>query len=571
VTTTAARTPPVSVHAPADRETARGPVARWSGWIVAFAALVSSVTILHATRETSFFLDEWWFAAHRRELSVHNLLLPHFGHLVALPVAAYQVMFEVFGLRSYVPYVVLLVLLHVTACVLLFTYLRRRAPAIYAVVATIVMLLLGRSWENLIWPFQIAYELSVVGGLASLLLLDRRDRRGDVGALVVLVASIASSGVGLVFACGAVLELAWRKDDWRRVWVPLVPIAMFGLWHLREAERSQGGLGNFTEIGPFVTTLAGDTGHALLGLGGGLGLVAISTLLVVAVARAAQTWPITGRLASCIAMPLGLWGLLIYARGGDELGNRYVYPSAVFVVLLGGELLASIPSRGRRRLGVIAPAMVILAGVVALAANLSAFGEGGAVRRAAATDRITAFSALEHSGARANREALVWWIYPDSPRVGEVLDAIESFEYPVLSADEIRTQPARARREADLLLFGALSNVDVPPDAVTGGAVTAAVPFNGSLTADGACRTFVADDAGGDVVLQADRMNIHLEVLGDEPVHTAMRSIGDEFIDLPPFRLEPGMAIDLSLASTGLAPWTLRFTTEGSIRACPIA
>ncbi|HEX5585916.1 MAG TPA: hypothetical protein VFZ17_01275, partial [Acidimicrobiia bacterium] len=277
--------------------------------------MLASSLIFHAARGTSFFLDEWWFIADRRDVSLDDFLRPHFGHLIAIPVAIYKVLFETFGLRSYTPYLVVLVSLHVLTCVLLFVYLRRRGPVVYALVATIAMLFIGHAWEDVIWPFQMTYLLSAATGVAALLLLDRRSRIGDLGAMVAIAASIAAGGVGLSFAGGALLELLWTRRDWRRLWIAGAPLALYALWYVKY-EVPQGSLDNVTRFDPFTTRLAGEASRSLLGTSVGLGQVVMVTLLVAVGVQVVRTWPISGRFANCIGMLLGYWALLTYARGG---------------------------------------------------------------------------------------------------------------------------------------------------------------------------------------------------------------------------------------------------------------
>src|SRR5436309_2893254 len=72
------------------------------------------VVLLHANRGQWFWGDEWAFLAHRRVALAgeHGLWAPHSEHWSTLPILIYRALFATVGLRTYVPYVVVLVLLH---------------------------------------------------------------------------------------------------------------------------------------------------------------------------------------------------------------------------------------------------------------------------------------------------------------------------------------------------------------------------------------------------------------------------------------------------------------------------
>ena len=156
------------------RPDAPGVLDRSANWIIGVAAVVAAATLLYVGRRSSFFWDEWWFIVRRRDGSLDDFFRPWNGHLIAIPVLIYKALFELVGLRHYLPYRVVLTAAHVGTCVLLFAYLRRRVTVVYALATTIVILFLGVAWEDLLWPFQITYIFSLAGGLGALYLLDRR-------------------------------------------------------------------------------------------------------------------------------------------------------------------------------------------------------------------------------------------------------------------------------------------------------------------------------------------------------------------------------------------------------------
>ena len=189
--------------------------------IFAAAAVCTIVWLLILDRGDSFFFDEWNFINLASTTGYwHNVLQPHNGHPSMIPYTIYEVLLRIVGLRHYGPYQAVLFLLDVGCGTLLFFLLRRKIHPIAAGALPALLMLLGPSWQDLLWPFQIGFLGSIAGGLGALVLIDRRTRRADIGACVCLLASIGCSGVALAFLAGLGVEFLWHRRDWRRLWIP---------------------------------------------------------------------------------------------------------------------------------------------------------------------------------------------------------------------------------------------------------------------------------------------------------------------------------------------------------------
>ena len=125
--------------------------------LVGLASVAATIVLLHVGRGLTFFYDEWSWILGRRTGTLDDFLANHNGHLNLVPVIVYKAMWAVFGLTNYAAFRVLDIALHVTTCVLLFVYVRRRTPHWFAVASTIVVLFLGYAYQDLLWPFQIQY------------------------------------------------------------------------------------------------------------------------------------------------------------------------------------------------------------------------------------------------------------------------------------------------------------------------------------------------------------------------------------------------------------------------------
>ena len=199
----------------------------------AVALAVAFVTFLTMGRRNWFFLDEWDFLADRSVTSVDDLTRPHNEHWSTLPIIVYRAMYWVFGLRSYVPYVLLVVVLHLTAATLLRVVMRRAGVHPWlATAAAGMFLFLGSGFQNIVWAFQIGFVGSLVCGLAHLILSDHDgefDRRDAIGLLFGL-AALMCSGVGVTMVATVGLAVLLRRG-WRMAALHTAPLgAAFLVW-----------------------------------------------------------------------------------------------------------------------------------------------------------------------------------------------------------------------------------------------------------------------------------------------------------------------------------------------------
>ena len=168
-------------------------------WIaLALLFALTAAALLHETRGTTLWFDEWQWAMDRRGTDAATFLDPHNGHLSLVPILLYKLLFAAGGLTDYAPYRVAIVIAHLVCVTLVFVYLRRRVGDVVGALGAVVILLLGPAWQNILWPFQIGSVTSLAAGLGALLALDARRRAGDVAACALVALSLASSGLGVI-------------------------------------------------------------------------------------------------------------------------------------------------------------------------------------------------------------------------------------------------------------------------------------------------------------------------------------------------------------------------------------
>src|SRR5438552_6921112 len=155
----------------------RAPVLTWA--LLAVLMIATAGALWHLGRGTTFFYDEWDFVTRRRAWALDSVLQAHNGHLNLASAMLFKGLFAFVGLRHYGVFRAMVIVSHLVCCGALFAYARRRVGDVAALAGASLLLVAGRAWEDLLWPFQTALILSVAAGIVTLHLLDRRTTRGD--------------------------------------------------------------------------------------------------------------------------------------------------------------------------------------------------------------------------------------------------------------------------------------------------------------------------------------------------------------------------------------------------------
>jgi len=339
-------------------------------WLFAAAVVVTGPLLLFHYGAYHWFLrDDWSFIADRDGFP--DLFEPHGGsHLVAVPRLIYLGLWEVFGITTYRPYQVLVVLTHlVTAVLLRIVMLRAGVRPWLALAAASLFLLVGPGAVNTVWAFQVGFNGSLAWGLGHLLLADhdgRFDRRDALGLACGLLA-ITSSGVGVSITVGVGLAVLLRRG-WKAALLHTAPLAvLYGAWSLLAGARTDGPFGR-----PPVDVLWSWTRSSAIGAFDGIGrfqLLAAVFVLVLVVGMVLTWGPGRDRdlraLCGRLSMPIGLAVAAIFfvvttgmvrAWSGPSFarGLRYVYLEAALLL----PLLAVSAEAVARRWRTLTPALV---------------------------------------------------------------------------------------------------------------------------------------------------------------------------------------------------------------------
>src|SRR5690348_682244 len=330
--------------------TAAGVRVPYARWIVLAAGAVVCATLLWFTRHFYWYFDEWTFIATSPDWTFRTYFQPHNEHPVMLLRLTYTLLLGTVGLRSYVPYMAVLLLAHLANVLLLFELVRRRAGEAIAMAAAFILLLLGGGWEDLLWAFQIGWLVSMAFGLAAMIALDSR-RPAIAAALLTL--SLTFAGTGLVFVVAAGVQLLLTPQRRRELLWFGAPGVALAVWY-----AAFGRFGEHPNPQPTAANLLIDPVYTVWGLSQGVaGVIGTSgwigyVLLAAAVVALAWRWRVRGLDPFTLGVAAGLVSFFLVAGatraqlGWQQSGaSRYVYVAAVLWIVLLADVARDLPWR----------------------------------------------------------------------------------------------------------------------------------------------------------------------------------------------------------------------------------
>jgi hypothetical protein len=547
------------------------------------AVLASGLLLYHLTRGSSFWGDDWAWITTRRANTVHNFLSPYDGHLSVLPLAIYRVMFAVFGIDSYAPYRLLVIVLSLVVGLLVFEYARHRVGSFVAMLVAALVLFVGPGWQDTMWTFQIGWELALGLGIGALIMLDRRTPAADIAACTLTFGSICSTSFGVAFAVGIAVDVALTRRRWRDAWIPGIPLALYAIWALHYHPTGI----NWSEITlvptNLVQTFAGGVA-GILGLSGATALDPIGTnltfgaplLVVLAIVsvRSVAGRRFSVRAGALLVVLIVFSALTTLGRAFETpLISRYIYPDCVLIALFAVEL-----ARGARP---TRPVQALLAGLalIAVISNVGVLRTGGAYLRQVGAGTIADVAAL-NLGRGTVPSGYIATQLPDYPFVaitaGSLFAAEDALGTPADSIEQLAHAPTGARTLADNELIGEHAIVlspGVSPAPAGGGAPGVGGAAGGSATRSGACAEFTPASAltpgatstvlltlaPGAVRVTAGPAPVTVAAQRFSPTPAALGTIGPD-----------RSAIVFVRRDAAPQPWQLQLESGAAVRACTL-
>jgi hypothetical protein len=316
------------------------------------------VLLIVINRNQWFQGDDWAPIADRWDLSdPQTLLAPHNEHWTTWTILVFRSLYALVGLRHYLPYMAVTVLLHLAiGHVLWRVAVRSGANRAVATAVTGVFLLSAAGAENLTWAFQMGFLGALWLGLEQVLLLDHSGRgwwRDGLAAFAGL-AALPWSGIGPVMVGTGGLVAFVRRGP-RRAALIVAPAALIALWWYRYFGRHAvhpGPVGTSPSslVAYVVRGLTATLGQAaaLPRLGGELLVLLAVVLMAGLLSRERRQWALAAALATGAVALFALTGFTRLATFGVESAatSRYLYIALALLlpaVTLALSVLARIP------------------------------------------------------------------------------------------------------------------------------------------------------------------------------------------------------------------------------------
>lgn len=540
-----------------------------AAWIALGALMAASATlVLYLGRGLTFFRDEWIFVLYRDGHEPVNFISSHAGHLMLWPVALYVFLFRTVGLDHYEVYRLAALPGFLACALLVYLLARRRIGDLAALAPAGILLFLGSSWMDILWPFQIGFTGAIAFGLGALLLLDRDDLWGDALACLCLLIAIGWSGAALPALPAVAAGLLVRRRFWRRLWVFGVPATVYLLWALKYGEQNVEYGENLRHAPNYALKMAGAGITGVTGLPAGLGpalAVVLGALVAIRLWQLRRSSPLAWEAAT---MTISLFGLTALARAQehDPTAVRYVYPSAVFLLLLAVGLA---PPRAPRRWATVA---ILALAALTIPSNIEGFDEGR--EDLVFTSNVTS---AELGALQLARNSVAPEYSPEMDQFWGVPSAAffaATDRYgssPADSPAEIADSPEYARRRADATSIAALRirlrgvaahhghSGPLPLDVRVG---SEASHEDGCVTLDGP-RGLAAEGT-------VPRTGLWIESTGNE-TSLGLRRFARSFHALPPRHLPPRSTQLLAIPADEerSRPWRFQVDSRsGSVTLC---
>ena len=334
MTTAAARARQIAGRASTDNGAA---------WAFRLGGSIGLLVVVIVSRNQWFIRDDWALVITRN--SVRNavgwrewLFAPQDGHWLTVPVLIYRAIHNVFGLGSYLPFLVPNLLAHLAAVLLVRVICRRCGVSAWTTtLVCLTLLVFGAGWENILFAVQISYNLSLVAFLAQVVLVDHDgppDRRDVVGAALAIV-GVMSSGFAPIFIGGIGLLLILRKRWWALAIAVIPQGLVYAWWYIFWESGSSSAVpsGSKALVPAFVAQGLGSTMRSLVTLPGVAGIALLGTIGI-------ALWRGSGWRAQSIL--LALWGtaaVMLLGIGYERVGlgvpfagsSRYQYMTAMLL------------------------------------------------------------------------------------------------------------------------------------------------------------------------------------------------------------------------------------------------
>lgn len=261
--------------------------------LLGFGVLFQGLLLLHLVRTSWFGVDTVNWLTTRGPIPSQDVGLfhPYAGHWSTAPLLVFRLLFHLFGMASYLPYVAGVILVHLANVIVLYALLRAVGARPWpALVAAWLVLFFGFGADAFMVDASMNHAMAVLLGLVACLVMVREpvDRRSHATAAGLSLVAVMSSGTGLVMLA-LVVGVIFVRHGWRRcLWVAGPAVVAFAFWLAlfgRSGGRADLGLDDVRLFPSFLWAgVSAATGRGL-GLGDLGGALVCFAFMVVVVGR----------------------------------------------------------------------------------------------------------------------------------------------------------------------------------------------------------------------------------------------------------------------------------------------
>jgi hypothetical protein len=543
------------------------------------AAATSGILLIVWQSHLTFLYDDWDPLLDRRAWSAHELLRPHFEHILLATTFVYKAIQATIGMESLLPYAVASTSVFLLSVALLFVYIRRRVGGWLALAGALPILFLGTGATDLLAPFQIFFFGAMACGLGALLAIEAEGSRGDLLACILLAVSFTFSELALPFVLGIAVAIALDRGPVRRAYVVAVPLLLYAVWY---AGWGHTGPSNLTfhnvanSLGYVLDGLASGVA-SLLGLTSGdvvnegLGRPLLLALGLIAALRIRSGPPVSRWFWVSLVILLSFWFLTAINATPLRLpyDSRYMYIGAVLFLLVAADL-----ADGVDRPALIVVVIALGVAVASVAGNLTALHHAYVTLKGGSAAERGGLTGLEIESDRADPALTLntgnaGFNYLGSIVAGPYLSAVREFGSPGYSESELANAREGARVAADLVMGTVLHPTlhPAPRRLPTTGSPPALVGPPGSLAGRrGGCIT-VRAAGGAPPVLALPPGAVYLKAPPREVVSLGLRRFATQSFPVSTGRLT-GSAVLTIPRDRSSRPWQLQLRATGMVTAC---
>jgi len=538
-------------------------------WLALAAGMaVAAGLILYLNRGTTFYVDEIAWLYETPGLGAGEVLDPHNGHLIAVTRLVFKAILETVG-TEYLAFRLLGVASLLLCVGLFYALVKRRIGALPALAPALALLFLGSASQHVLIPIGFTPLFSIAAGLAALLVLERDDRRGDIGACALLVLSILTYSTGLAFAVGVGLSVMLRPDRWRRAWVFALPFALYAGWWIVEDDPTDASQeprpSNLLLIPRYAAESLAAVLAGLAGLGFDFGDPSqgdtwwgrvLAVAAVVALAIRIGRGRVSPSLWTSLAIVLTFWSLGAIVTDANRLPTdvRYIFMGSVGVLLVATDAARTIRFT---RAGLIALLAVL---AVSLSTNVALLRDRGAAFRAESAMLRAEYAMLDLSRDHLDQGFTLFRALPSHTflafrEAGEYYAVQDRYGSAGFTVPELERQPEEVREHADQTLSRLLGlRVEPAPRAL---------PSRG-------CEEIEASEGAAGLSAELPPGGAVLQVDGDDGADLSLA----RFAALPTASLgtiRSGQPIRVRIPRDGSArPWQAGIAPAAAVTVCPI-